>query len=71
MQWLPQKPVDSLASCLRELEEDGFTTTRVEFVCALVLACNPSDSLLLADLRSYKARYSRTRPPGDESVGFR
>jgi len=63
MQWLPQKPFDELTKCLRELEEDGFNTTRGEFVCALILACKPGDPSLLADLRSYKARYCRIRPP--------
>src|SRR5215212_1693393 len=63
MQWLPQKPFDELTKCLRELEEDGFNTTRGEFVCALTLACKPGDPSLLADLRSYKARYCRIRPP--------
>lgn len=69
MQWLPQKPFDALAKCLRELEEDGFNTTRVELVCALILACNPRDPSLLSDLRSYKARYSRTRPSGRPTRG--
>jgi hypothetical protein len=69
MQWLPQKPFDTLARCLRELEEDGFTTTRVELVCALILACNSSDPSLLAGLRSYKASYSRARPLGRRARG--
>jgi hypothetical protein len=63
MQWLPPEPVQALSRCLMTLKEKGFSTTRVELVCALILACDPSDSSLVEDIRGYKARYDQTRPP--------
>jgi hypothetical protein len=69
MQWLPRKPVQELDGCRRTLEQEGFTTSRVELVCALILACDPGDPSLLADLRSYKAGHRGSRLPRTRARG--
>lgn len=61
MQWLPHEPVEILDTALGMLGGKGFTTTRVEAVCALVLDCSPKDPSLLDDLRSYKTRHRSIR----------
>lgn len=62
MQWLLYAAVDVLDRAIARLDEGGFTTSRVEAVCALVLGCDPSDPEFLEDIRSYKALSRRTRP---------
>jgi hypothetical protein len=69
MQWLPDEPVELLDRCLKILEEDGFSTTRVELVCALILDCDPGDPSLAEDIQAYKARYRSTRPPRERLKG--
>lgn len=62
MQWLPHEPVEVLDRCLRILEKDDFSTTRVELVGALILDCDPEELSLTEDIRAYKGRYRQTRP---------
>jgi hypothetical protein len=63
MQWLPHEPLAMLRKCLKNLDDSGFPTTRVELICALILECDPGDVSLVEDIRAYKARYRQTRPP--------
>lgn len=69
MQWLPHEPLKVLDRCLELLGEAGFSTTRVELVCALILNCDPGDPSLLEDIQAYKARYRSTRPPRERPKG--
>lgn len=62
MQWLPHDVVDILTARIDQLASDGFLTSRVELVCAILFCCDPSDADLVEDLRSYKARYRYSRP---------
>jgi hypothetical protein len=68
MQWLPHDVLDALDGPIRELDEAGFSTTRAEAICALVFACDPTDSHLLESLRAYRARHRLTRPPSRERL---
>lgn len=69
MNWLPNKPAEALDKVRESLARDGFTTTRVELVCALVLDCNPEDASLAEGLRAYKAQHRQIRPPREQLRG--
>lgn len=61
MQWLPKDVADALQRHVNVLAAGGFTTARLELVCALILSCDITDPLL-DDLRLYKSRYSLALP---------
>jgi len=69
MQWLPHEVADTLMRHLVVLEGHGFRTSRVEVVCALILACDPTEPSLLADLRRYKSRQRPGTPSRERLRG--
>lgn len=70
MQWLPHEAVEALDKYLLDLDNNGFRSTRVELVSALVLNCDPRELSLAEDIRRYKKRHRPTRPPRELPKGI-
>ena len=62
MQWLPHEVVDILDARISTLADGGFSTSRAEIICALILRCDPSDLGFLKELWDYKSYYRPVRP---------
>lgn len=63
MQWLTHEVVDLLDARIERLGGDGFSTNRVEVICALIFHCDPSDLRLLEGLWDYKSHQQSRRAP--------